>query len=326
MKEENKLNTMELLEATESASTEVVETVKSEDEIRKLKKMQLIKIGVMLLLAALIMIFMTIAWFTMSREVEGTGTQMTATSMPFSFEFPGTDEGKWIAKYRTLSDQAGIWLVDTDNNLDNGTTTAEEELGLEPGDSGVLEFRIRPEENNSITVDLCFTLRAFEKTNNNAADLPLVEITDTAPALMKFINAHIMLFEDIDENGKYTGLIKSNAQLERFIRNKSYSKNSAGYTKLYWVWPMHLSNLISAQQSELVYNLNEREDVIEYIADNKEGFFKDIDPTITKTALSADLDSMTHYGGYSIMFDKADLEIGKNIRYVILGLSASTVG
>ena len=264
---------------------------------------------------------MTIAWFTMNREVSGNGMEMKAGGMPFTIEFAGNDEGKWIEKYRTLSSQSGIWLM-SENNLDNGSATTEDKLGLEPGDSGTLEFRISPNETDTITVDICFTMRGIVKQHDQNNSQQLTEISDTE--LMGFVASHIMLFTGIDSNGKYTGLIQNSSDLKRYIRNKTYSINDSEedddyYTTLYWVWPLHLSNLISTQSDDLIYASSERSTVIQYMVAHKNGFFKDI--TTEDSVLSADLNSMEHYGSYSIMFDKADLDIGKRVQYVILGLS-----
>ena len=73
---------------------------------------------------------MTIAWFTSNKEVSESGLQMTAGGIPFTIEFPGKDEGHWINQYHNLSNQTGIWLVDDDKNMDNGSDTTEEKLGF----------------------------------------------------------------------------------------------------------------------------------------------------------------------------------------------------
>ena len=247
---------------------------------------------------------------------------MKAGSIPYTIEFPGEDEGKYADQYRTLTDQSSIWLVNNSENMDNGSGTPKEELGLEPGDSGTLEFRISPNETDTITVDICFTMRGIVKQHDQNNSQQLTEISDTE--LMGFVASHIMLFTDIDSNGKYTGLIQNGSDLKRYLRNKTYSVNESKedddyYTTLYWVWPLHLSNLISTQSDDLIYASSERNTVIQYMVAHKNGFFKDI--TTENSVLLADLNSMEHYGSYSIMFDKADLDIGKRVQYVILGLS-----
>lgn len=315
MSEKNNMN------LANSASEEILER-------KKMQKATLIKIGAMLVLSVILFIFSSIAWFTSNKEVSESGLQMTAGGIPFTIEFPGEDEGHWIDQYHNLSNQTGIWLVDDDKNMDNGSGTTEEKLGLEPGNSGTLEFRISPNETDTITVDICFTMRGIVKQRSQNSDSStsssqqLTEISDTE--LMGFVASHIMLFTDIDSNGKYTGLIPNSSDLKRYLRSKTYSVNDSEenddyYTTLYWVWPLHLSNLISTQSDDLIYASSERSTVIQYMVAHKNGFFKDI--TTEDSVLLADLNSMEHYGSYSIMFDKADLDIGKRVQYVILGLS-----
>ncbi|WP_298483022.1 hypothetical protein [uncultured Ruminococcus sp.] len=304
-------------------------TAASEDleQKKKARNASIIKLSVMLALTVIMLIFSSTAWFTMNREVEETGTSFQADGVPFTIEFPGSDEGKWIDQYRTLSSQSGIWLVAENHNFDNGSNTTEDKLGLEPGDSGILEFRVKPNDNyDSIQVDICFTIRAIEKPSQQndtegTEELPLVEITETSPELMKMLASHIMLFTDIDENGKYTGLIENDAELKRYLKNQTYNKDDTTYTQLYWKWPLHLSDIISNQENELIYDKAERTEVINYIVANKSGFFKDI--TKEDEELMSDLTNVEHYGSYSIMFDKADLEIGRNVQYVIMGLSVT---
>ena len=315
MSEKNNMN------LANSASEEILER-------KKMQKAALIKIGAMLVLSVILFILSSIAWFTNNKEVSESGLQMTAGGIPFTIEFPGEDEGHWIDQYHNLSNQTGIWLVDDDKNMDNGSGTTEEKLGLEPGDSGTLEFRISPNETDTITVDICFTMRGIVKQRSQNSDSStsssqqLTEISDTE--LMGFVTSHIMLFTGIDSNGKYTGLIQNSSDLKRYLRSKTYSVNDSEedddyYTTLYWVWPLHLSNLISTQSDDLIYASSERSTVIQYMVAHKNGFFKDI--TTEDSVLLADLNSMEHYGSYSIMFDKADLDIGKRVQYVILGLS-----
>lgn len=305
------------------------EQPKNEDKERKRRlRSSMIKLGSLTVFAFVVILFATTAWFTNNKEVSESGLQMTVGGIPFTIEFPGEDEGHWIDQYHNLSNQSGIWLVDDDKNMDNGSGTTEEKLGLEPGDSGTLEFRISPNRTDTITVDICFTMRGIVKQRSQNSDSStsssqqLTEISDTE--LMGFVASHIMLFTGIDSNGKYTGLIENSSDLKRYLRNKTYSvndskENDGYYTTLYWVWPLHLSNLISTQSDDLIYASSERSTVIQYMVAHKNGFFKDI--KTEDSVLSADLNSMEHYGSYSIMFDKADLDIGNRVQYVILGLS-----
>ena len=306
-------------ELAESASQSSAKDEELADR-KIIQRNSLIKMGTMGILSLVLLIFSSLSWFAMNTQVKSGGISIRAGSMPYTIEFLGTDEGKYVSQYRTLTDQAGIWLVDSNENMDNGSGTSEEELGLEPGDSGTLEFRVKPSgDTNSITVDICFTMRGIEKPENDGDENlnQLNQITDQE--LMGFVASHIMLFSGIDENGKYTGLMQNDEQLKRYLRNKTYTKTDTAYTTLYWVWPLHLSDVVSTQSSDLIYAPSERSTVIQYIVSNKTGFFKGIN--IADDVLTADLTAMNHYGSYSILFDKADLDIGNKVQYVILGLS-----
>lgn len=262
---------------------------------------------------------LTMAWFANNSKVNGTNMSVTVKGPSFMLEFPGTDQGKWVNKYNSLNETNQIWLLTSTHNLDNATNMEEEKLGLEPGDCGILEFRVKPTgDENTITVDLEFSMRAMEKRENSSETDALTEITVSNPEIMNYLMSHIMLFEGIDANGKYTGLI-DNIGLNRILENKTYSKNDTQYTKIYWVWPLHLSNIISRDSRELIYASSMRGDVIDYIVKNKTGFFRGI--TADDSVLRSDLNNVRNYGSYSILFDRADLEIGKKVKFLILGVT-----
>ena len=55
-----------------------------------IKKLSSVKIIVIALLIISVIVFGSLSWFTMSKEVEGSGTQMTASDLPFELEVRGT--------------------------------------------------------------------------------------------------------------------------------------------------------------------------------------------------------------------------------------------
>ncbi len=180
--------------------------MKTQDrDVKKRRRAALSKMVILLAFTVLVWLFLTIAWFTNNKEVSESGLQMTAGGIPFTIEFPGEDEGHWIDQYHNLSNQTGIWLVDDDKNMDNGSGTTEEKLGLEPGDSGTLEFRISPNETDTITVDICFTMRGIMKQRSQNSDSStsssqqLTEISDTE--LMGFVASHMSVIETAKRNG-----------------------------------------------------------------------------------------------------------------------------
>ena len=80
MKENN-----ELTENVSSASAEIAaaDGISDEEELRRLRKIQLIKMGVIAALSAIIMVFVTIAWFSLNKEIGTGGMSISTTTLPF---------------------------------------------------------------------------------------------------------------------------------------------------------------------------------------------------------------------------------------------------
>lgn len=328
MSEEKKLETMAMLEAAESASTEAVTESKTDDEIRRLKKVQLIKVSVILFFVALVMIFATLGWFTMNKDTDASGMGVKIQATPYTIQ-TRSSSGTYSDVYESLQTDSMEWKISSEYNFDNHETAKKEgetEPGLEPGDHGILEFRVNPNNTNTITVDCVFDMKAYYQPDTPVAPgEPEPEITEiTNSTLVGYIKAHIMLFRGIDANGKYTGLISTDEDLRRVLEQQTYQRNGEIYTKIYWVWPQYLSDLTSNNTSDLIYASSERSDVIAYIAANRNGFFKDCKDSLDKvtadlTALSTAYSSSV-FNHYSIKYDNADLDIGNNITYVLLSM------
>lgn len=313
-----------------TASAEVIEKV--------IRKNALMKLTVMGVFIAAIIAFQSIAWFTMNREVSGNGMNMKAEGMPYTIQ-TRDNSGYYKDKWEKTGSEAVEWLVSSDKNFDNkenGLNNEEDKLGLEPGDSGILEFRVNPNSSDSITVDCVFDVKAYLETvvkdeNGNVTidedSNPVTKITEiNSDALTGYIKSHIMLFSGYDfENRKYTGLIDNDKALRRVLENQTYTKNDTSYTTIYWVWPMHLEDITSNNNSKLIYSSEERQTVIAYIARNRDGFFKDCNNNEQQVisdlqALSTAYDN-TIYNYYNMRYDNADLEIGNNISYVMLSMN-----
>ncbi len=295
------------------------------------KKLISVRMRIAVLLLALLLVIGvsgTVAWFASSSESKMDDIKMQSTSRLLRVEFRGNDKGHWIDKYldSAIHSDAEVWLVSEDANFNNKTNTQGEGQGLEPSSAGMLEFRVVPSENlGSVRVDLIYSIRGIRETVDENRENPVLsEITEEA--LLQYLNAHIMLFESYDEvTGKYEGLIENQTDgsgqitLNRIVENKTYLKDNTEYTKVYWVWPAYLKNIISTDERELLYEVSERDNVIDYIVKNKSGFFKDLN--ITDDELKRELTAYDHYGTYSIKFDEADLVIGSQVRYAILGMT-----
>ena len=154
-------------EAAAAVDEGSAEEIKAENEKRK---RTLIKFGLMTVLAAIILVFASIAWFTMNRETSTSGMNIQVGAPPFelaakgnqiknlsifpladseySFGTSGTDPDDDTTYYRTGSETEQIYLrfTGTDDDAD-----AE----LEPGGSGVFEFYVIPNQDKQDKESAC---------------------------------------------------------------------------------------------------------------------------------------------------------------------------
>lgn len=191
--------------------------VLSQTELGRMRRLSLIKIGTMLVFLAIILVIGALGWFTMSREVEGEGMQMTSSDLPFEI----ATKGEIIRNQDVISSKKTEYKIGTpsgeyykDDSLllrfdpvdDPTTPNVNEELNppdIAPGGSGSLNLYIVPKNNDSFNVKITLNVIAFaefEKKNGNATvykkdennqnildaagnpipDTVLVEITNTS--------------------------------------------------------------------------------------------------------------------------------------------------
>ena len=306
-------------------------------EALKRRRASLFKIGAVMILAFIVWVFSSIAWFSMNKENSASGMGVKTGGMPYTIQ-TRSESSYYKGKWDKIGSDAMEWQVSSGKNFDNHGSDLdvdEDEPGLEPGDSGMLEFRVQPNAADSITVDCVFDFKAYLETpvlangepvldeNND----PVTNITEVDNAtLLGYVKTHIMLFSEYDTStGKYSGLIVNDEDLRKVLANQTYTKNGTTYTTLYWKWPMHLEDLTSDNTSTLIYDPTERTSVIDYIATNKDGFFKDCNDSAQKvrtdlTSLATTYDNQV-YNHYNMRYDNADLDIGNNISYVLLSMN-----
>ena len=143
---------------------------------KKARNALLVKLSAMLIVTAIILIFSSIAWFTMNREVIGNGMEMTASDLPFELKTEGSaglyDDYFQLfdTEYQSENVTSGtnnkmIWQLSSQSHMDNywtgtGTPTKDDldkiksiessDYGLSPGDYGQIKFTVVPTNNSDM--------------------------------------------------------------------------------------------------------------------------------------------------------------------------------
>ena len=147
------------------------------DEIAEKKRNQkksLIKLGAMGVLTAIIIIVGSVAWFTMSREVEGSGVQMKSTGEDFEISSPTGENrsaGSWYNPYHlkimgasenenNANIPSDVWLLTNESNFGNYQSND----GIKPGSYGKITFNVTPLID---TIDMQF---AFDVVGYHSSD------------------------------------------------------------------------------------------------------------------------------------------------------------
>ena len=131
-------------------------------------KLSSTKIFVVVVLIISLIVFGSLSWFTMSREVEGSGTQMTANDFPFEIATKGSKGIRYQDLLTALNHSNKVGneteISETIFYKTSGETdrimlrydTGESEIG--PGGRGALSLYLIPKNNGDvkakITVDI----------------------------------------------------------------------------------------------------------------------------------------------------------------------------
>lgn len=339
-------------EAAAAVDEGSAEEIKAENEKRK---RTLIKFGLMTVLAAIILVFASIAWFTMNKDVGTSGMGVKTKGLSFDLITLSDDDtnknGVYYDPYHVAiqsneSESYDIWLVDSDSNMNNYANTGTDDgtLGIEPGSSGVLKFYIKPYENVSIT--FTFQTIGYTARTTTVGEQQTVSMTELPSAAGNpacFLNGHVLLFEDNNSTTNfYSGLIPTGADGKRsftreFELNGSYDTDTDGdgtddayEVDIYWIWPETLDTLVfnSGSSATLVCDkdaavpqgetYNDYNKVVNNICSYPQYYLNNYSPTATYTE--------SFLVGRNAMYNDADQEIGMNIDYVLLRLGTDTTG
>lgn len=360
-----------LWEAAEKVAEEVVAAKKAESEAERQKqKKRVVKLILLMTLIALIIVFASIAWFAMNKAVSADTMAIQAKGDAFTIEpidnahvgiYDDDNKPLTYVRDKLLSDaEKGsdviTWQITDDvaitepnnqttivkgKNIGNGPAQGYSG-GISPGSSGELQFKLTPGSNgDSVNASFLFYLYAYTGGYNSFGDedKTMIEIIDSTSSndtkiAQKLLNGHILLFEN-KTNGKYSGLISSNAEFERLME-KSFSSQET--VTIHWVWPETLSELIledgnaNLRGKSSLCDIQGRKEVVKMFNAHTDWFlFNPVDPSAnwsstfsgtTDEAIANTINTIdTNYSLYSSYYNEADQCIGTHISYVMLDMA-----
>lgn len=327
-------------------------TAAPDNENKKRRKAALIKFGIMAVFAAIVLIFGSIAWFTMNREVEGSGMSISTAALPFDIQSSGAAPDEYIrlfgladrgyssgtqqgntSAYRTGTYDQIWWRLDANDTTSYST-------GFRPGASGELAFDIVPEDDNALKVNCKFNLRTFISSENAQTNVTesITEITDTSgtdiqKSARNYISGHILFFEhktvDSSDHEIYSGFIGEDG-----VDITVPAGGNAKSVTLYWKW-VNTFDQIFLKTTDSYYdypliaddNTEDRDVLEDYIRGNPSKLFSDISAENTAAVQGIAYD--TDHADSALLsalndgYNTADQVIGINLRYFLIEMVAS---
>ncbi len=246
----------------------------SQDELKKMRRMSYIKMVAMVGIVVAILAFSSIAWFTMNREVEGSGVQMTASDLPFELKASGTDilftqrlgevapryvDGETVTGGRmTSGGKAAIrWVMTSQSNMqnlrENGDTTSladitsleSDKYGLSPGDHGTISFTVVPTNKASTlnidfnTLITCYAAEYDDGYEDTDEELTIIDDSN----ITNYLKGHILFFYETEEKVDGEQVTKLN-----LLDDTGFTFSIMDDTEItiHWVWPETLNNILTA--------------------------------------------------------------------------------
>lgn len=322
-----------------------------DDEPRIVVSPKVVKVASLILFSGIILVFASIAWFTMNKDVGMSGMGVKTKGLSFELITLSGDNtnknGVYYDPYHTAireneSEGYDIWLVNSGSNINNYSNTGTDDgtLGIEPGSSGIIKFYIKPYED--VTVAFTFQTLGYSARTTTVGGQPSVTMTELSSAAGRpacFLNGHVLLFEHQDSTTHfYSGLIPTGADGKRtftryFELNGPYDAdtdsdgtNDAYEVEIYWIWPMTLDTLVDNSNPSVTMICdknaspaqgetdNDYTKVVNNICSYPQYYIKGYSPTTTYTEATIK--------GRNAMYNDADQEIGMNVEYVLLRLDA----
>lgn len=350
---------------------------KRTDESTKNRRRALSKTIILLLLAFLVFIFATIAWFVMSRSNTAGGMSVKAADLPFELEVRGTyiENADIMTVNSLFTDEFknGIQQTDGEGTLINifrtgannekivwrkNSQSGSDPLGLSPGSSGELAFWVIPNQTGVLNLHFDMNIRGYHAVYEGDTMTELIEITDSLvdssanaakgiisadakKEALKYINSHILFFRSYDST---TGLYSDFCGMDSIDFNdyisgndKTVIKDQAYPVTIYWIWVNDIGDMFLQSTSQYASSPlfddsddDDREASFDYLEELKSNVFAGMTESAITNALTdvQDSSSVTFRDSLTALtngYDNADLDIGNNINYILIEMTAEAV-
>ena len=267
----------DLINAAEAYADEQIMDLKEKQNNRK---RALIKLGAMGVITVIILIFATIAWFSMNRTVETSGMSVTTADIPFEIAAKGTavrNDTEFIKAdsaygYGNADYVSGYYATGgSDSQIKiRYTPVANEDTEFGPGSSGTIEFYVIPKQNGDLSVQIDLDVIGYRSlgetttTVNRISELTTANsgleqsVIDQYKSADNYLKGHIMFFEEEGDTAESTREA-SRYYYKKPIVSKTLNKTFTNARKdvpqkvtIHWMWTNTLGQIaLKNNDSEL---------------------------------------------------------------------------
>lgn len=287
--------------------------------------------GFVLALFLVLAVRMTIAWLVAPGQSAVDGVEMEGLGVNFELSSVNGASNGIFYNYYTATEpdpDALVWgMTDTSKMNNYGGTDA----GIEPGSSGKISFVVTP-KTGSVTLTFRLEIIGYVSGSEEENGQQVITMDEISrDSLKNYLNGHILLFENYS-NGKYSGLIASDADGNRTFQKTFTGENTPTTVDIYWIWPEHLSNLVNAYDGTgvtetplLDTNGEDYSDMIGHIRSFPLYYFRgeSDDAVITELAQNTETTIKNQYETYGGLYNEADNDIGTSVEFLLVTMTVS---
>lgn len=334
----------------------------------EIKRVYLVKLLVILVFTGTLVMFTTIAWFTMNKETSAGGMgvktvgsiyELQTSGTPATYSYLLSNEALGYSSGTEVS--AGTFQTGSTGKLTLMLASADDPMntGLQPGRSGYFSFTIVPnnemigDDNHQLKVNYTISLKAYylsaskkeaimiydeiisegetPSAEQTAAatvtysDLNLIDgltagegENDSYLAARSLLNGHILFF-DTCSNSKYSDLIDFSVPGEATV-----DFEETATVTINWIWPETYGDIVDEDNTVIADEYYD--DIVDYIVDNENYFFYNLNKSKITDLDSGELTSNAvtndnNYLPFSYGYNNADQLIGENVQFVLIEIT-----